>query len=124
MIQSYRDLIVWQKSIDLCKKIYQLTASFPSDEKFGLTSQLRRASVSVPSNIAEGRSRRRAADFLRFLDYSYASLAEIETQLYIAAENGFTTHETLIPLFELCSEIGKMLNGLMNSLEKPLNAES
>ena len=78
---SYKDLIVWQKSILLVKQIYKLTSIFPSDEKFGLISQLRRAAVSIPSNIAEGQARRTTGDFIHFVSNAEGSVAEVETQL-------------------------------------------
>ena len=80
---SYKDLIVWQKSIALVKLIYQLTATFPPDEKFGIISQMRRAAVSVPSNIAEGQARRTTGDYIGFVSISEGSLVELETQLII-----------------------------------------
>ena len=83
-VQSYRELIVWQKAIDLVVAIYRITQSFPREEAFGLTSQLRRAAVSIPSNIAEGQGRRSAKEFQRFLDIARGSLQEVETQLLIA----------------------------------------
>ena len=88
-ISSYKDLIVWQKSILLVKHVYKLTSIFPSEEKFGLISQLHRAAVSVPSNIAEGQARRTTGDFIHFISNAEGSLAEIETQLIIVVELGF-----------------------------------
>lgn len=85
-LHSYKDLIVWQKAIKLAVMIYQITSSFPKEEVYGLTSQLRRAAVSIPSNIAEGRHRGSRKDFLQFLRIAYASGAEVETQLLIAKE--------------------------------------
>ncbi len=90
---NYKNLIVWQKSILLVKQIYQLTQKFPSDEKFGLVSQMRRAVVSIPSNIAEGQARRTTGDYVRFVSISEGSLAELETQLIIAIELNFCTKE-------------------------------
>ena len=86
---SFKDLIVWQKSILLVKQIYKLTSVFPADEKFGLISQLRRAAVSIPSNIAEGQARRTTGDFIHFVSNAEGSVAEVETQLIIAAELSF-----------------------------------
>jgi four helix bundle protein len=119
LAQSYRDLLVWQKAMQLCKHVYDLTPSLPSDERFGLTSQIKRSAVSIPSNIAEGRSRRTTGDYLRHLDYSYGSMAELETQLLIAQQNQWLTSDVLQPIFALCTEISKMLNGLISSLESP-----
>lgn len=114
--ESYRDLIVWQKSILLVKQIYQLTKNFPEDEKFGLISQMRRASVSVPSNIAEGQGRRTTGDYIRFISNAEGSLAELDTQLIISIELSYTTKENTREMFLLMSEIRKMLNALRRTL--------
>lgn len=113
---SYKDLIVWRKSIVLVKSIYTLTAEFPSDEKFGLISQMRRAAVSIPSNIAEGQARRTTPDYVRFVSNSQGSLAELETQLIISVELGYCDSGTVSDLFSLLVEVRKMLNGLRRSL--------
>ena len=84
MIQSYRDLVVWQKSVELSVEIYKITSKFPKDELYGLVSQMRRSAVSIPSNIAEGKNRGTRKDFAQFLRISYGSGAELETQLEIA----------------------------------------
>jgi four helix bundle protein len=81
--QSYRDLLVWQKGTALALEIYRVTQRFPSDERFGLTAQLRRAAVSVPSNIAEGQARRTTGEFIQFLSHAEGSLAEVDTQIYL-----------------------------------------
>src|ERR1700685_2457541 len=91
--QSYRDLLVWQKGIALAKMIYKLTAEFPSEEKFGLISQMRRASVSVPSNIAEGQARHTTGEFVLFISHAEGSLAELDTQLTLATELNFLSSE-------------------------------
>ena len=115
-VKSYKDLLVWQKGIDLVKDVYQLTSHFPSEEKYGLTSQMRRAAVSVPSNIAEGQARGTSADFNRFLDIAQGSLAELETQLIISVELEFCSNkQTHIPLQKLY-EIQKMLYSLQKKL--------
>ena len=85
-INNYRDLLVWQKGIQLVKAIYQVTHEFPQDERFGLTTQMRRAAVSIPSNIAEGQARRTTREFIHFVSNSEGSLAELDTQLVIAIE--------------------------------------
>jgi len=113
---NYKNLIVWQKSIRLVKIIYQLTKSFPSEEKFGLISQIRRAAVSVPSNIAEGQARRTTADYVRFVSIAEGSLAELETQLIIAIDLGFCPEKDTQECFGLLTEIRKMLNALRRSL--------
>ena len=119
---NYKNLIVWQKSIQLVKQVYQLTQKFPSDEKFGLVSQMRRAVVSVPSNIAEGQARRTTGDYIRFVSTAEGSLAELETQLIIAVELNFCKKEETEPLFSLLIEIRKMLNALRRSLLNKLNS--
>lgn len=116
-VKSYQELIVWKKSIILAKEIYSLTKSFPKEEIFGLTSQLRRASVSVPSNIAEGQSRS-TLDFKRFLTIAKGSLAEVETQLIIAKELGYLSSSQFENIISLADEVGKMLSGLYRSLNK------
>jgi len=123
-IKSYRDLGVWQKSRSLVKRIYLLTKTFPKDEAFGLTSQLRRASISVPSNIAEGKSRRATKDYMRFLDIAYGSVAEIETQLFISCDLGYVAEKKIAQLLEDYGEVGRMLNGLISSLERRTTPES
>jgi four helix bundle protein len=84
--RSYRDLLVWQKGIALVKDVYQITASFPGEEKFGLISQMRRAAVSVPSNIAEGQARKSTREFVQFISNAEGSLAELDTQIFLAQE--------------------------------------
>ncbi len=114
--QSYRDLLVWQKGMALAKEIYKITAGFPSEEKFGLISQIRRSAVSVPSNIAEGQARRTTGDFIRFISNAEGSLAEAETQLIIAIELGFCREADARVEFGLMVEIRKMLNALRRAL--------
>ena len=113
-MRGFRDLQVWQKAIELVTEMYRVTADFPADERFGLTSQLRRAAVSVPSNIAEGHGRHTPGEFLQFLGHARGSLCEVETQLTIANNLGFLKDPA--PLLERASEIARMLNGLMRSL--------
>jgi four helix bundle protein len=114
--QSYRDLVVWQKSIELAKLLYQLTAKFPSEEKFGLISQIRRAVVSVSSNLAEGQARNTTGEFIQFISYAEGSAAELDTQLYLSVELGFATTEDAAPIFSIIEEIRRMLNGLRRRL--------
>jgi|ERR1700722_17336655 len=114
--QSYRDLLVWQKSIALAKEIYTLTSQFPSEEKFGLISQLRRAAVSIPSNIAEGQARNTTGEFVQFISYAEGSLAELDTQLMLAVELRFITSEQTHPCAALIDELRRMLNGLRRKL--------
>jgi four helix bundle protein len=113
---NYKELIVWQKSILLVKSIYDLTKNFPPEEKFGLISQIRRCSVSIPSNIAEGQARRTTGDFIRFISNAEGSLAECETQLIIAVELGFCSRANTESSFALMLEIKKMLNALRRTL--------
>nr|WP_319394697.1 four helix bundle protein [uncultured Desulfobacter sp.] len=115
-VKSYKDLIVWQKSMDLVEMIYQVTKSFPKDEQYGLTNQLRRAAVSVPSNIAEGQARNSTPEFGNFLSIARGSLAEVETQLMIAERLGYIQPEKLREILELQIEINKMTNSLMSKL--------
>ena len=89
MLKNYKDLNVWQKSYGLCLKIYRMTAKFPSEERYGLTSQIRRASVSIPSNIAEGYGRKTTVDYIRMLYISYGSVCELETQILLAGDLGY-----------------------------------
>ncbi|MBU0639947.1 MAG: four helix bundle protein [Planctomycetes bacterium] len=114
--QTFRDLKVWQKSIALAKRIYMITTRMPESERFGLTSQIRRAVASIPSNIAEGNARQSRKDYIHFLIMARGSLAELETQLIIATELEFLacSDETM----EALQEISRMLQGLITSLRK------
>ena len=118
MPHSYRDLVAWQKSIRWVAEIYRVTKEFPKDERFGLTSQLRRAAVSVPSNIAEGQARLSAADFRRFLGQARGSLVEVETQLEIAKQLGYLEPSAVKSLTEQTSEVARILNGLPTSISQ------
>ncbi len=109
---SYRDLIVWQKSMILAKEVYLLTQCFPKEEIYGLTSQIRRCSVSIPSNIAEGKGRGSNKEFVRFLQISLGSLYELETQLELSVNIGYSVD--INNLLSLCLEIEKMLNALIS----------
>lgn len=117
MLKTYRELVVWQKAFQLCTNVYQLTKRFPSDERFGLTTQLRRAAVSIPSNIAEGYNRSTTRDYLRFLWIANGSLAEIETQLMLAGELGFAARGDLSETLESVAEVDRILRALMRSLK-------
>ena len=116
-IKSYRDLLVWQKAIQLVKNVYRLTQSFPSEEKFGLVSQMRRAAVSVPSNIAEGQARHTRKEFVQFLSHAEGSVAELETQVILAIELGFCTKADTLEITGLTTELSKMLDSLRRKLE-------
>jgi four helix bundle protein len=119
-IKSYRDLDVWKKSVLLVTEVYKATANFPKEEIYGLTSQIKRSAVSVPSNIAEGRGKRSTRDFIRFLNISYGSLCELETQLIIANNLALLKETDLDILLNTSGEIARMLNGLITSLEDKL----
>jgi four helix bundle protein len=114
--KSYRDLIAWQKSIEFVSAIYAVTSRFPKEELYGLTSQLRRAAVSIPSNIAEGQGRKSEGEFRHFLHNFTGSLMEVETQLTIANMPGFLSDEESAKLLASAAEIGRILNGLIASL--------
>jgi four helix bundle protein len=115
-VQNYRELIVWQKAMDLVEAIYAATREFPREEVYGLTSQLRRAAVAIPSNIAEGQGRRTTQEFLHFLSIAYGSLREVETQVMIATRLRYMSEDTATRLLELAGEVGRLINGLSNAL--------
>ena len=117
-IQNYRDLIVWQKAMDLAEEIHRLTKTFPREELYGLTSQIRRAAVSVPSNIAEGHARQSTAEFRNFLSISLGSLAEVDTQQLLAQRFEYLTREQATKATQLMQEIAKMLHSLRAKLAK------
>ena len=114
MKKDFRELIVWQKAMEMVTDIYRATQAFPADERFGLTSQLRRAAVSVPSNIAEGQGRLTRGEFRQFLGNAKGSLAEVETQLMIARNLSYLADPQ--PLLEQAAEVARLLNGLLRSL--------
>ncbi len=116
-IKSYKELLVWQKSMLLVTEIYDITKSFPEEEKFGLTSQMCRSSVSIPSNIAEGWGRFSRKNYIQFLRVARGSLFELETQLLIAKELKYIKINTVSELENLIIEISKMLNSLIKKLE-------
>ena len=116
-IRDYKDLVVWQKGMQLAKQVYQLTQSFPTEEKFGLVSQMRRAAVSVPSNIAEGQARNTTGEFVQFVSHAEGSLAELDTQLRLSVELGFCRESAVRSVQELVIEEQKMLKSLRRSLK-------
>jgi four helix bundle protein len=116
IVQSYRDLVVWKKSMALVVDVYRSTQAFPRTETYGLVSQLRRAAVSVPSNIAEGQARLSTGEFKQFLGNARGSLMEVETQILIARELGYLEHDQSENLLSVAAEVGRILNGLLNSL--------
>lgn len=117
MVQSFRDLEVWQKSIELTVHVYQLTKEFPREEIYGLTSQMRRSAVSIPSNIAEGSGRARTPDLMRFLSIARGSNCELQTQLILARELEFGKREEIDAAEDLSHAVGKMLFALLQKLE-------
>ncbi len=117
MGESYRDLIAWRKAMDLVTDIYLVTKAFPRNEQYGLTNQLRRAAVSVPSNIAEGQARFSRKEFHHFLSHARGSLVEVETQVTIAQNLGYLGPNQTRPLLDKTSELGKVLNGLIASIK-------
>ena len=118
MIQSYRDLRVWQLGMDLTVDLYKTTQSFPSEEKFGLTSQIRRAASSIPANIAEGHARGRK-EYLHFLRIAAGSITELETHLMISQRVGFLAEAKLDETLRTTEQLGRMLNKLRSTLNKP-----
>jgi len=111
-MSDHRKLMVWQEAMDLVEKIYQVTRGFPRDERFGLVSQMRRSAVSIPSNIAEGASRKNKNEFIQFLSIARGSLAELRTQVEISHRLDFT-HDDLSPKLD---RVGRLLNALIRSL--------
>ncbi len=116
MVTSYKDLKVWQRGIELSLAIYRLTAGFPVEERFGLVSQLRRAAVSIPSNIAEGYGRGTRKDYKQFLSIARGSTLEVQTQLLIARELGYGTASNLLTAENFAEEVSKMLYSLIRKL--------
>lgn len=114
--KHYKDLLIWQKGMNLTKLVYKLTLRLPSEERYGLTSQMRRAAVSVPSNIAEGQARRGTAEFLQFLSVAEGSLAELETQLLLSIELNFCNHLDVAPALQEMDELQKMIVALKRRL--------
>lgn len=116
-VSTYKDLIAWQKAITLVTDVYKITKTFPETEKFGLTSQLNRAIVSVPTNIAEGWGRESSKNYLQFLRISRGSLMEVETLLLISSNLDYTDKETFNTLSDKAEEVGKILQGLIKSIQ-------
>ncbi len=116
-VRSYRDLAAWQNARELSYEIYQMTQSFPQDERFGLISQIRRCAISVPSNIAEGYGRGSQADYVRFLRIARGSLFELETQLTLSSDLGFVDNQTSDNIQEKINTVARPLSGLIRSME-------
>jgi four helix bundle protein len=121
-VGGYKDLLVWRKGIELVKEIYRMTKPFPTDERFGLVSQMRRAAVSIPSNIAEGQARKTTGEFIQFLSQAEGSLAELDTQLILAVELGYANTTQVASATELVSELKRMLNALRRTLLKAVTS--
>ena len=122
MLRNYKDLKVWQKSYQLCLEVYQLTKGFPKNEIYGLISQMRRAALSIPSNIAEGYGRKTTPEYLRALYIAYGSTCELETQVLLSGDLGYLADKSLSKLQDDLGGVERMLKALIKSLEnKPLN---
>jgi four helix bundle protein len=117
---NYRDLETWQKAMDMVQEVYEATRDFPKEEIYGLRSQIRRAAVSIPSNIAEGQGRESVKDFLRHLSIAYDSLCEAETQIVIAGRLGYIKDDASEKLMLRAGEVGRLINGLTRSLSKQI----
>ncbi len=115
--RSYRDLVVWQRSMALVRVVYTSTRTFPKEEMYGITSQIRRAGVSIPANIAEGQARNTKGEFVQFIGIARGSLAELVTLLEISRDLGYVTPTNAGDLLNRCGEVGKLLAGLKRSLE-------
>jgi four helix bundle protein len=117
-LKNYTELIAWQKAMDMVEEVYKTSGLFPKAESFGLTQQVRRAVVSIPSNIAEGQGRRSTAEFLHFLSVANGSLREVETQLLIAGRLRYVEGQQVERSMALAAEVGRLINGLANSLSR------
>ena len=117
-VKDYKELFVWQTGLEIVDRIYEVTDKFPGNEKYGLASQMRRASISIPSNISEGFVRHYTKEFLQFLHLSLGSCAELETQLIIAKRRNYVLEERLVPLMSLLQYECKMLVRLIQSLQR------
>lgn len=120
-IRTFRDLLVWQKSMTMVTEVYRLSRRFPKDELYSLTSQVRRCAVSIPSNIAEGFGRHATKDYIRFLRMSMGSLCELQTQIEIADNLGYVSNGTIGSIQESAREIERMLSSLLKKLQNPVS---
>ena len=116
-IESYKDLTAWQRAMTLATEGYRFTAAFPVEERYGLTAQIRRAAVSIPSNLAEGHNRRSRQAFANHVGIALGSQAELETQVNLAVSLGFASEERAGVVLEQAAEVGRLLHGLVRSLE-------
>lgn len=117
-MKTYRELEVWKKAMDMVVAVYNMTAAFPEKERYGLTSQIQRAAVSIPANIAEGYGRVHRGDYLQNLSIARGSLAELETHITITGRLGFVSRETATPIWNMTQEVGKMLTTMIRTLQK------
>ena len=117
MIKNYKELKVWQKSYQLCLEVYRVTKGFPKEELYGLTSQMRRAAMSIPCNIAEGYGRKTTPEYIRFLYIAYGSTCELETQTLLAGDLGYIKNDRIFELQSDIGEVERMLKVLIKSLE-------
>lgn len=118
-VKNYQDLIVWQKAMDVVVEVYRLTKKFPQGEFYGLTNQIRRAAISIPSNIAEGHTRNSRAEYLNFLSIAQGSRAEVETQMPISVRLGYLTSEETLPTLSLLNEINRIISTIRQKLNSP-----
>jgi four helix bundle protein len=118
MVQSYRDLIAWQKAMELVTEIYRVTKKFFKEEIFGLVSQIRRSAVSIPSNIAEGKGRLSKGEFRQFLGNARGSLSELETQILIAQNLNYLNEAEVMRILAIVEEVGEVINGLLSAVKK------
>jgi four helix bundle protein len=123
-VSSYRDLTVWQRSMDLADVVHEITRSFPKDERFGLTSQIERSAASIPSNIAEGHGRSHLREYLHHLSMARGSLMELETQLTIAARRQYVSVADQQRAFDLSGDVGRLLGGLVRALKRLLPSQT
>lgn len=121
-MQTYRELVAWQKAMSLVEQIYAVTREMPPEERFGLTSQMRRAAVSMPSNLAEGHARESTKEFVRYIAIARGSLAELESQLELAARLNMVHRDHVSDVLSDCDELGRILRGLRKSLDKKLSS--
>ena len=115
-VRSYRDLIAWQRSMDMAQLVYEVSAACPKEELFGVVSQMRRSAVSIPSNIAEGQGRKSTNQFMRHLSIAHGSICEMETQVLLAGRVAFLSSEQVDRVLDNSGEVGRLVNGLYNSL--------
>ncbi len=117
-IKSYKDLQVWRKGIELVKNVYVITKKFPKEEVYGLTNQMRRSAVSIPSNIAEGKTRQHGNEYIQFLYIALGSCAELETQLIIAEQLGYTSKQNALNFADEIDHISRMLRNLIKTIKR------